>query len=132
MRISTKKYAIALYESLKDSLGKNTDEIIRNFVHTLAHRGILGRADKIIADFIKYYNAQEGITRLEITSANGLDGDQENTIIKLFEKALGKKIELQKTIDKNILGGIVVKYDDKVVDGSIAYQLGQLRKELQS
>ncbi len=126
----TKTYAVALYEALRGTNEKELENIIKNFVAMLGKRGIIGRADRIISDFIDYYNEREGIVNVEITSARELEDDICGKIVKHLEKSLGEKIEISKKIDAGILGGIILRMKDMVVDGSFRGQLAEMEKEM--
>jgi len=48
----------------------------------------------------------------------------------MLEKQLNKKVNANVTVDKSLIGGILAKAGDKVIDGSIRGQLHQLAKRL--
>lgn len=123
MKISTKKYATALYEALSEPHGKTVDEVIGSFIQVLADKGLMDRAEKIIIDFSNYCDDIDGVLRVDAVSAQELDTSQEEKIKKQLQKSLGKKIELRKIIDKKIIGGLILRFDDTVVDGSLKTQL---------
>ncbi|KKQ55260.1 MAG: ATP synthase subunit delta [Parcubacteria group bacterium GW2011_GWA2_38_13] len=130
MRVSTKKFAAALYESLKDPQGGKPEEIIKNFVRVLADNGMVGRYEKIISDFMDYHDQMEGIIKVNITTSRDMGKVNEKMLAQKLEKTLGKKIEIETEVDQSILGGMIIQYDDKVMDGSIKRQLEILQKQL--
>lgn len=66
----------------------------------------------------------------EVTSALPLREDEQETVRKDLLTAMGGAGEVQFKVDPNILGGLVIRVDDRVVDGSVAGQLQGLRQEL--
>jgi len=66
----------------------------------------------------------------EVTSAKPLDATQLSQITAALEKLSGKKVDIVKKEDPNLLGGVVAKVGDKVYDGSLRTQLRTLRDEL--
>ncbi len=139
MKASPKQYAVSLYESL-DSV-KEKDEVGRklfNFAEILRKNNDLILIDKIIAEFEKYWNEQKGIVCLNINSANPLSEKEKNQIKKWFENRAGdfigrkpREIVLKEKIDGNLIGGIVLRTDDAIIDGSIKRQLINLKKQMQ-
>ncbi len=65
-----------------------------------------------------------------VTSALPLTKDEEETVKKDVLQKLGGKGEVEFKVDPNILGGLVVRVGDKVLDGSVAGQLNSLRQNL--
>jgi F-type H+-transporting ATPase subunit b len=65
-----------------------------------------------------------------VTSALPLSKEEQSEVEGQLDKALGGKGEVSFKVDPNILGGLVVRVGDKVLDGSVAGQLGALRQSL--
>jgi F-type H+-transporting ATPase subunit delta len=118
-----KKFAIALYEATRNLSGKDLEGVLSSFVNLLNEKHKLKSADKIIAEFIKYAKKQEGIMDITISSARELD----NKVIEEIKKIFGKQTESVENIDENLLGGVVIKTDDVIFDGSIKTQLVKLK-----
>ena len=129
MKITPKQYAISLYESTKDSNDIEMDKRINNFVNILKKNNDLFLSNKIIDYYYKYQREQRNISKVEITSNEKLDSETINSIIKKFNN----QVALEETIDKSLLGGIIIKIDDNtLIDGSIKRKLENLRKKLQT
>lgn len=130
MKISPKQYAKALYEMTQTASSHDLDIVIQNFVKYLGMRGSLNKANQIILEFEKYYNSQEGIISVEASSAREFSSDERKDIVSSFEKITGKKIELHQEVDKEILGGVIFKIQDTIIDVSLKTQLINLHKQL--
>jgi len=65
-----------------------------------------------------------------VTSALPLDKEEQAAVQKQVVQALGGKGEVTFKVDPNILGGLVVRVGDKVLDGSVSGQLGALRQSM--
>ena len=129
MKITPKQYAISLYESTKDSSDIEVGKRINNFVNILKKNNDLFLSNKIIDYYYKYQREQRNISKVEITSNEKLDSETINSIIKKFNN----QVALEETIDKSLLGGIIIKIDDNtLIDGSIKRKLENLRKKLQT
>lgn len=125
-KITNKQFAQALYEVTKNLKGEKLKKILRAFVLLLAKNRKLKKNKNIIAEFIKYGKKQKGIVEIEIKSARELHKETAEKIKKVF----GKKVEEQESVDVNLLGGIVVKTENRVLDGSIKRQLQKLRQAM--
>ncbi len=128
MRFSHKQYAQALYESLHDTSSKDHDKVIANFIEVLKSNGDLREYEKIIDAFEDYDRKEKGIKQVELTTAHPMEANRD-LIHKLNELA-GGKAELKQKVDDRIIGGVIVKVDDTMIDGSIKHHLNKLRKDL--
>ena len=134
MKISIKQYAQSLYEAINETeTDSNIKVALKNFVKILAARRSLNKAGKIIAEFEKIWNKERGIVEGELVSARGLSEDivtlLNGQIVKLL---FVKEVKLENKVDKNILGGFIIKVGDMVIDGSLKNQLQSLKNKLSS
>ena len=131
MKINTKKYAEALFESVQDKNSRQAEEIIRKFVEVLIRDNRLSQVDKIINKFINIWDKENGLVEAEIVSASKLDAHTLEILNEyLLKKTSKQKIESKKTVDENILGGIIMRYEDKILDGSLRKRLGDLKSSI--
>lgn len=63
----------------------------------------------------------------EVRSAIPLDADEQKRLADALSKATGKKVEIQVVVDPSVIGGIVTKVGDTVIDGSIRRRLEELK-----
>lgn len=68
----------------------------------------------------------------EVRSATPLDNKQRNALAKALGDATGKKVEVKVLVDPSIIGGIVAKIGDTVIDGSVKRRLQQLREQVKA
>ncbi len=125
MNITPRQYAVSLYESLKDE--KNAEEVgrkILNFAKLLRKNNDLRQKNKIIAEFKKYWNKERGIVGVAVKSARPLTEKEKEGIKKKFAS---KEVELKEKIDKSLIGGMVLKIGDTIIDGSVKGLLQNLK-----
>lgn len=79
-------------------------------------------------DTMKY----RGITESLLTTAVKVDSKVKNQISELISSVLGTKVELKEKIDKDIIGGFILRIDDNYIDASIKNKLRKIKKELKS
>lgn len=125
-KISNKQLAAALYQITRGLKGEKMTSALRGFVALLTRAHKLGQSERVIGEFIKHSKKEDGIIEIEVTSARGLDDGTMSHI----KKAIGAKVEEKSIVDKDILGGVRIKTDDKILDASLKTQLINLKKTL--
>jgi F-type H+-transporting ATPase subunit delta len=101
-----------------------------NFLKLLVHNNRLGLLPSIAELFEAYKAEDEGYVDVEVSTAYTLSKDAKQDVTTTLEKTLGKKIHMNVTVDKSLIGGILVRAGDRVIDGSIRGRLQQLAKRL--
>ncbi|MCK5510209.1 ATP synthase F1 subunit delta [Candidatus Parcubacteria bacterium] len=131
MKITAKQYAESLYEAVQDKNNSQIKNSINNFFNILIQNNDLAKAEAIVKEFEKIWNIEQGIIEAKVVSAKELD----NKIIKLLNNYITKlsgaeKVILNQKINKDILGGVVIKFEDKILDGSLRARLSELKSEM--
>ena len=131
MKITPKQYSESLYQAVQNKKDSEVKDAIGNFVKVLISNNDISKADEIIKQFVGIWNKEQGIVEAEVVSAKELD----NKIAKLLNNYIVKlsgaeKVLVRQKVDKNILGGVVIKYGDKVLDGSLREKLNELKAEM--
>ena len=110
---------------------KEVEQAINEFARVLVANNDITKLDKIIQEFNNIWNEKEGIVEAEVKSAQELDKSIIKTLSDYIVNLSGaKKVELNKIVDKNLLGGVVIKYSDKVMDGSLKNRINNLKSNL--
>ena len=131
MKITPKQYVEALLETVKGKNEKEIKKIISDLVHVLAANNDLGKAELIISELNKIWNKTEGILEVEIKSANELEKDTVKMVSEYLEKKTGsKKIVISQEIDKDLLGGVLISFEDKIIDNSLRNQLYNFKNKI--
>lgn len=116
--------------STVESTGKQPSADVTNFIKVLAEYNRLELLPEIAELFealkLKYNKAAE----VSIKSAVEMTADQQEKLGKALEKKLGVKVNLNFSVDADLIGGIIVKNGDLVIDGSIKGQLNKLSTKL--
>jgi len=102
----------------------------KNLVYLLLDGERLFALPEISRELDAMIQANSGHITAEVTSARPLDPAQLSQITAALEKLSGKKVDISKKEDANLLGGVVAKVGDTVYDGSLRTQLRTLRDEL--
>ncbi|MDD5040129.1 MAG: ATP synthase F1 subunit delta [Patescibacteria group bacterium] len=128
--ITPKKYASSLYQAVHGLPHEKGTAAIRSFLKIILRNKDGAKLNKIITAFRQYANEQEGILELNVTTAQALDTKTRELITAHLHRALAKTVVMHETVEPALIGGIVVRYGDTVIDGSIQRQLAQLSHSL--
>ena len=92
---------------------------------------------KVSREVMDILLASERISRLvleskeiEVITSDALDGEDKKRITKIITEKTKESAEIKFTTDKNILGGLVLKIGDEIIDGSIAYRVHKAAQEI--
>ena len=122
----------AKLEILKDVAGKLAlSGTVRNFLLLLQERNRMTCLPAISSSYSILADELSGVVRPVITSALPLGGAQIEEIKAALEKSTGKKVNMTLEIDPTLIGGVITKIGDKVLDGSVKTQLTRIEAILQ-
>ncbi|MBE6443015.1 MAG: F0F1 ATP synthase subunit delta [Desulfovibrio desulfuricans] len=116
----------ALLDKLLTKL--KADATLRNFCFLLADKERLAFLGEIAACYGKLLDEAKGVIRGQCVTAVKLSADKKSKLKETLQKKAGADIELTFAVDKDILGGMVLKMGDRVLDASLRAQLGILRE----
>lgn len=103
---------------------------VRNFCLLLADRERLAFIQDIQAYYSLLLDAEKGVIRGELVTAVKLTNAKRDQVRTQLEAQAGRKLELGFSVDKNILGGVVLKVGDRILDASLRAQLGILKDNI--
>jgi F-type H+-transporting ATPase subunit delta len=125
-------------------------QILTSAKNELVEKALRGRANDLFVDFILLlidkkridhvheifeahtviYEAYRGIIKAKVVTAVPLDDAQEAAVMQKLHSETKREIHLKKVTDPDIIGGMVIYLGDKVIDGSVKFQLEGFRKKL--
>ncbi len=106
------------------------DPLARNLASLLVSKGRVGLAGDITGEYRALMDDHRGVGAAEVITAVPLDSDAEKRIVDQMSKAMGKRIMLTSSVDPDIVGGIVIKIGDRLIDGSTRTKLSAMRNSL--
>lgn len=112
--------------------GEQLDESGKNFIRIVAENRRLAALPEVLNQFVIFKTEHEGIVDVEVVAFNELSETQKSAISEAMQKRLSRKVRLHCTIDSSIMGGIVIRAGDLVIDSSIRGRLNRLTDVLQS
>ena len=102
------------------------DPITGNFLGVLARNGRKGELRNVIRAFRRLAAEHRGETTAEVVTARPLSDDQLSALRQRLRTRAGRDVNIEATVDQNILGGIVVKLGSQMIDASIRTKLNRL------
>lgn len=112
-------------------LAADADPLVRNFVGLLVQRQAIGALPAIISEYGQVLNESLGRTQAAVTSAAAVSSEQQARLAASLGAMLDKQVVLEVREDAEIIGGIVVRVGDQIIDGSVRARLEGLRQRLE-
>jgi F-type H+-transporting ATPase subunit delta len=109
---------------------KNTDPLALNLAYLLTGKGVFGLITDIYADYQKILDNYRGIDQAEVTTAVPLNETEKQQMAERLSQITGRKIIMTMHVDPNIIGGVIAKVGEKLIDGSTRSQLAALKNDL--
>ena len=113
-----------------DKILGGADELVRNFVRLVVEKGRGGEIREIAAEFDALVAAEEGVLDVELTTAHELSDADFDRIRTDIEKKSGRKVQASRTVDPDLIGGIVLQAGSMRLDASVRGRLERLRQQL--
>ncbi|AEW44198.1 ATP synthase d chain [Serratia symbiotica str. 'Cinara cedri'] len=112
--------------------GDQLDKYGQAFIRIMAENRRLLVLPAVLRQFIELRATFEATATVDILSAYTLNDAQRSKIIMAIEKRLSRKVILNYKIDKSLLAGFIIRFEDMVIDGSVRNRLERLTDVLQS
>jgi F-type H+-transporting ATPase subunit delta len=113
-----------------DKVVSDADPIFRNFLKLLIEKHRMPAVFRVRRTFDELWRQENKLLPVEITSAVELDDGTVKQIGDRIGEQTDQKIELSARVEPDILGGIVVRVGNSIIDASIRARLEQLRKQV--
>ncbi len=116
-------------EILADIAG-DEEPLFKNFLLLTAEKGRAAELDEIAREFERLIALEERRLTVELTTARELTDEEAQTIVAQIEQAAGRKVDATRTVDPDLVGGIVLTAGTRRADASVRGRLERLRQEL--
>lgn len=115
-------------EILSSIFGKETSELTKQFLLLISSRNREAIIGDIAGAFVRQYKVIKKIIVTEVTSAIKLESAQKKKILRLLNTNESSSVEVIEKINPEIIGGFIVRVDDKQIDASISRKLDDLKQ----
>lgn len=122
--------APAKKETINRIFAGDLDGFVQNFLLLLIDKRREPALPAIISEYIRLANEARNIAEAEVFTAKELSAEQLEALAAKLSKVTGKNIVLKTTLDQTLIGGIIVKIGDKLIDGSVERQLKVMKAAL--
>jgi F-type H+-transporting ATPase subunit delta len=110
--------------------GSKMNKVLLNFLKVLCRRQRIQFVRAILQSTSELRDEAAGRVQVEVTTSTPLSGPAETSLVAKLKSTLQKDVRLVKRVDPKILGGLLVRVGDTVIDGSVDGQLTMLRREM--
>ncbi|AJQ92797.1 F0F1 ATP synthase subunit delta [Gynuella sunshinyii] len=107
-------------------------KVISTLITTLAENRRLELCPGIAALFEEFKAELEKSVEVQVTSAFELTADQEKSLTEKLTTKLGRDVKLVTSVDNSIIGGVIIRTNDMVIDGSVTGKLAKLAEAMYS
>lgn len=111
-------------------LTRRSQPLVANVLQLLLERGRFGIVEGLRDEYEGLTAAKADVVSVEVTSAVELSPTVRGRIATRLQEATGRRVELAGRVDPDILGGLVLRVGDVIVDGSVRSRIRQLRRRL--
>lgn len=125
--------SISRTEKLKilDTLKNQFGELMQDFLGLVFDNNRMDCIIDIADAFIEKYDEENGIVEATVTTTIDLNFDQSKNLESVIMKRFSvNKVNLTKIVDPSIIGGVIIRVGDQVVDGSVVKRFNDIKKTL--
>jgi F-type H+-transporting ATPase subunit delta len=113
-----------------DAVAGDADPLVRNLLGLLIEKGRGGEIEEVGEEFEQLVARAEGQLTVELTTAIELSEEEARAIVDQIQKASGRTVEATRSVDPELIGGMVLQAGSLRVDGSVRGRLERLEREL--
>ncbi len=117
-------------ELIKKVLGSSSTGVVLRFIQLLLARKRLPLLPYIAVSFEDVFDRANGIRKVQVKSAEPMTREQIARLEKQLSKAWGGEVAVDAVVDKDLIGGTMIKSGDQVWDRSVRGQLARLKENL--
>ena len=109
---------------------EGSDELLVNFMRVVAEKGRASMIEEIARELEALVAAEERILKVELTTAFELSDEEAGSIVQQIEQASGRRVEAARSVDPELVGGLLLKAGSLEVDSTVRGRLDRLHHEL--
>lgn len=113
---------------IDEVFSQNIDDKIKNFLKIIIDKKRFNEFNSIVSSFKAELDKINNIKHVDIISAINLDDNTKQIILTKIENKIQKQVIANWTVDNSIIGGLVIKFDDNIIDSSLKQKLEKLSK----
>lgn len=103
---------------------------VADFICLLVDKGYIRHFDECRDRYEDLYNSLYNIASAEAVAVRELTEDEKRELKKRLERSIGRRIKLKTSVDGSLVGGMIVRIDGKLYDGSLRTRISEIREEI--
>jgi F-type H+-transporting ATPase subunit delta len=121
----------AVKQNLLEKLfATQVSELVKNFLNVVVRKRREAHLEAIYQAYLDLANAARGVVEVEVRTAVALDSETATRLEKNLVAKLGKQVKFKTQVAPELMGGLVVRVGDELLDGSVATRLKRLHERL--
>lgn len=117
-------------DMLNSAFSKLVSEEILNFLYILVDKRRESSILEISKEFKKLFNEHENIIEVTAVTSVAMDDKSTKKLVEALESKLNKTVSLKNIVDTDVIGGVLLKIENKIIDGTIKGQLQEIEKAM--
>jgi len=117
---------------LKQIFGDKISEMTLQFLQIITRKKREYYVEDIVASFVALYKEYKGIQPAQVITAIPLADELRKEMLEIIAQTTGDRVELKEIIDKDIIGGYILRWGDRQVDASVTSKLHDLKQDFRS
>jgi F-type H+-transporting ATPase subunit delta len=119
-----------LIEVFRDVGAEKFDDRFINFLRTIGQNNRFELLPEIAAQFEYLRREAQKRIHVRVTSAYPLESAEQDNLAERLRKRFDREVDLEVDVDPSLIGGVIIRAGDEVIDGSVRGRLEQLGKQL--
>lgn len=116
--------------SLLEEISAGAEPLLQNFLRLVAEKGRGGDLRAMADEYERLVDREQGRIVVELTTAFELSDGEATSIVSQIEQASGRTVEATRSVDPDLIGGLILQAGSLRVDASVRGRLQKLRREL--
>ena len=117
-------------ETIQQLLGDSVGALPANLLRLLATRNMTLLIPAVLAQFTEMVDRHRGIEWADVTTAVPLDDAQQKEVSRLLSGIAGSEVSLRTYVEPELIGGVVARLNDRVIDGSVRSKLRNMHRQV--
>ena len=117
-------------ETIQQLLGDSVGTLSANLLRLLATKNMTLLVPGILEQLTTMVDRHRGIEWADVTTAVPLDDAQQNEVSRLLSGIVGSEVSLRTYVEPELIGGIVARLNDRVIDGSVRSKLRNMHRQV--
>ena len=118
------------HEAINRIFGESFHPLLVNLIHVMLRNNRVVHLQDTLRLVYELVEEQRGIIPSTVTTAIELKPEERHRLQKTLEERLGLRFDIAFRVNPEILGGVILKYRNRQIDGSLRYDLHKLRERL--